>query len=70
LRVPYYKSYEEMIAKEKIEGVVAAVPNNLHLPVVKTCAENGLHLLVGKPIAGTLAEADALCAAAKKTGYT
>ncbi len=68
LEVPYYRSYEEMIAKEKIDGVVAAVPNELHLPVGKTCAEKGLHLLVEKPIAGTLAEADALCAAAKKNG--
>jgi predicted dehydrogenase len=68
LGVPYYRSYEEMIAKEKIDGVVAAVPNDLHLPVGKTCAEKGLHLLVEKPIAGTLAEADALCAAAKKNG--
>ena len=68
LGVPYYRSYEEMVVKEKIDGVVVAVPNDLHLPVGKTCAEKGLHLLVEKPIAGTLAEADALCAAAKKNG--
>ncbi len=68
LGVKYYASYQEMIEKEKLDGVVAAVPNNLHLAVGRTCAEKGLHLLVEKPIAGTLAEADALCAAAKKNG--
>jgi predicted dehydrogenase len=68
LGVPYYRSYEEMIAKEKLDGVVAAVPNNLHLPVGKTCLDKGLHVLVEKPIAATLADADALCAAAKKNG--
>ena len=66
--VNFYTDYQEMIGKEKIDGVVVAVPNDLHLPVGKTCAEKGLHLLVEKPIAGTLAEADALCAAAKKNG--
>jgi predicted dehydrogenase len=66
--VPFYPDYREMIEKEKLDGVVAAVPNELHLPVGSDCAEKGLHLLVEKPIAGTLAEADALCAAAKKNG--
>ena len=47
---------------------MAAVPNELHLPVGAACAEKGLHLLVEKPIAGTLADADALCAAARKYG--
>lgn len=68
LGVAYYRSCEEMIAKEKIDGVVVALPNDLHLPVGKTCAEKGLHLLVEKPIAGNLADADALCAAAKSNG--
>jgi predicted dehydrogenase len=68
LGVHYYPSYQEMIEKEKLEGVVIAVPNELHLPVGKTCAEKGLHLLVEKPIAATLPDADALVEAAKKNG--
>jgi predicted dehydrogenase len=66
--VNFYPDYREMIKKEKLDGVVAAVPNELHLPVGAACAEKGLHLLVEKPIAGTLADADALCAAARKYG--
>ena len=62
----FYQSYEEMIGKEKLDGVVIAVPNELHLPVGATCAEKKLHLLVEKPIASNLSDADRLVEAAKK----
>ena len=68
LGVHYYSSYREMIDKEKLDGVVVAAPNDLHLPVGAACAERGLHLLVEKPIAATLSDADALVEAAKKHG--
>jgi len=35
---------KEMISKEKMDGLVVAVPNELHLPVGATCAKKGLHL--------------------------
>ena len=34
----FYQSYEEMIGKEKLDGVVIAVHNELHLPVGAKCA--------------------------------
>ncbi|HUV08323.1 MAG TPA: Gfo/Idh/MocA family oxidoreductase, partial [Spirochaetia bacterium] len=64
----FYQSYEEMIGKEKLDGVVIAVPNELHLSVGATCAEKKLHLLVEKPIASNLSDADCLVQAAKKNG--
>ncbi|MBM4308085.1 MAG: hypothetical protein FJ123_15245, partial [Deltaproteobacteria bacterium] len=57
LGTKFYQSYEEMISKEKLDGVVVAVPNELHLPVGATCAKKGLHLLMEKPIAGDLESA-------------
>ena len=54
LGTKYYQSYEDMISKEKLDGVVVAVPNELHLPVGATCAKKGLHLLMEKPIAADL----------------
>ena len=66
LGTKYYQSYEEMIGKEKLDGVVVAVPNELHLPVGATCAKKGLHLLMEKPIAADLESADRLIQAAKE----
>jgi predicted dehydrogenase len=45
---------------DKIEAAVIAVPTNLHHEVAKACLERGLHVLVEKPLAATLAEADDL----------
>ena len=66
LGTKYYQSYEEMIGKEKLDGVVIAVPNELHLPVGATCAKKGLNILMEKPIAADLESADRLIQAAKE----
>lgn len=61
----FYLSYEEMISKERLEGVVVAVPNEFHLAVGAACAKKGLHILMEKPIASDLESADRLIQAAK-----
>jgi len=43
-----------------VQAAVIAVPTNLHHEVARACLEKGLHVLVEKPIAATLAEADDL----------
>ena len=43
-----------------VQAAVIAVPTNLHHEVARACLEQGLHVLVEKPIASTLAEADDL----------
>jgi predicted dehydrogenase len=67
LGTKFYQSYEEMIGKEKMDGVVIAVPNELHLPVGAACAKKGLHLLMEKPIAADLESADRLIRAAEES---
>jgi predicted dehydrogenase len=62
----FYQSYEEMLDREKPEGVVVAVPNELHLPVGAACAQRGVHMLMEKPIASDLAAADSLIALARE----
>jgi len=62
----FYRRYEEMIEKEKLQGVVIATPNHLHTPIGITCAQKGLHLFVEKPIAQSVSEADRLIEAAKE----
>jgi predicted dehydrogenase len=49
-----------------IEAAVVAVPTHLHHAVVKDCLEKGVHVLVEKPIAATLEEADDLVALARR----
>ena len=68
LGVNYYRDYAEMIKKEKLQGVIIATPNHLHAPMGITCAQQGLHLFVEKPIAQDLSEADRLIEAAKQNG--
>jgi predicted dehydrogenase len=50
----------------KAEAAVVAVPTDRHHAVALDCLRHGLHLLVEKPIATTLAEADSLIAEAAK----
>jgi predicted dehydrogenase len=62
----YFRDYQEMIEKEDLEGVVIAVPNNLHADVGITCAQKRLHILLEKPIASTLSDADRLIESARQ----
>jgi len=48
----------------KAEAAVVAVPTDRHHAVALDCLRHGLHVLVEKPIAATLEEADALIAEA------
>lgn len=68
LGVTFYTDYTEMIKKEKLDGVIISVPNELHEPVGSACAEKGLHLFVEKPIASTVEAAEKLINNARKNG--
>jgi UDP-N-acetylglucosamine 3-dehydrogenase len=59
-----YRSHRELLQREKPDAVTVAVPTNSHHAVVMDAIAAGCHVLVEKPIAGTLAEADELVAAA------
>lgn len=49
----------------RIDAACVAVPTAAHRAVVGACLEAGVHVLVEKPLAGTLAEADELLALAR-----
>jgi predicted dehydrogenase len=50
--------YRTILAK--VEAAVIAVPTDRHHEVARTCLERGLHVLVEKPLAATLEQADEL----------
>lgn len=52
----------------KADAAIVAVPTDKHHAVALDCLRQGLHVLVEKPIATTLAEADSLIAEAAKRG--
>jgi predicted dehydrogenase len=51
-----------------LDAACVAVPTEKHYEVARDCLEAGLHVLVEKPLAKTLAEADELIALAKQKG--
>jgi predicted dehydrogenase len=62
--VPLYRSLDELIAHDRPDGVVLATPNQLHVPQALQCIAAGLAVLLEKPIAPTVAEAQTLVHAA------
>jgi predicted dehydrogenase len=63
-----YLNYREMIEREPLDAVVIATPDDTHFEPAKTALMAGRHVLVEKPLATTVAEADELVrlAAAQK----
>ena len=56
------------LATPGLEAVYVATPNHLHRPIVEAAARAGKHVLCEKPMATTLADAEAMVAACRATG--
>ena len=63
-----FTSVEDLIAAKVCDAVHILTPPQLHRPIAIQCLEGGLHVLVEKPMAVQVAEADAMIAAAEKSG--
>ena len=55
LGVPAVRDYREIL--DQVDAVSLAVPTPLHHPIGRALLEHGVHVLVEKPIATTVAEA-------------
>jgi predicted dehydrogenase len=64
----YYAGYDEMLANAKLDAAIIATPNAMHVPAGLACAAHGVHMLIEKPIAETVAAAKVLCDAAQQAG--
>lgn len=63
-----FASYEELLADPAIEAVSVCAANHAHAEITIAALKAGKHVLCEKPMAVTLAECEAMVAAAKESG--
>jgi predicted dehydrogenase len=61
-----YSDYKEVLEQADVQAVLIATPETLHRQAVEDAAAAGKHILLEKPIATTLEDADAIIDAADK----
>lgn len=54
---PYYLDYREMVEREGLQGAIIATPTTYHRDIALFCLEEGINVLVEKPLAGDVEEA-------------
>ena len=62
----YFTDWRDLL--DKVDAVSIVTPTETHSEIACAFLERGVHVLVEKPFAKTLAEADQMIAAAQKTG--
>ncbi|MCI8661624.1 MAG: Gfo/Idh/MocA family oxidoreductase [Lachnospiraceae bacterium] len=66
--VHQYKDYHEMLRKEKPELVAIATESGKHASIALDCIDYGCNLIIEKPIALSIADADKIITCAKNKG--
>ena len=61
-----YTDYDKMLADGNIDAVIVAVADQFHVPLAIRALDAGKHVLVEKPMATTVEEAEELAAAAER----
>src|SRR6056297_45160 len=67
LGVPYYSDVDEIIRKASPDAVSVVVPTSLHYEVAKKALDNGIHVLIEKPVTTTVSEAEDLLKCAERS---
>jgi scyllo-inositol 2-dehydrogenase (NADP+) len=65
-----YTDLSEMLAGEDLDLVTIVTPHNTHAPLAIQCLRAGVHTVVEKPMCISVAEADAMIAAAREADRT
>ena len=68
-RLPWFRSWEEFVAQAGVpDAAIVALPTRFHCSSVVKALESGAHVMVEKPFATSVAEAETMLAAAQKYG--
>jgi UDP-N-acetylglucosamine 3-dehydrogenase len=69
-QVPGYGTLEEMLKKEKLDGVTICTPASTHFAMASEALAAGVHAFVEKPMTTTVKDGEALIEAAKSANRT
>jgi predicted dehydrogenase len=67
-QVVSYAEYDALLASDSIDAVYIALPNSMHADYAIRAARAGKHIMVEKPLAVSIAEAEAMITAADQAG--
>src|SRR5438309_1809205 len=65
---PYFADHREMLVAIRPDAAAVLAPHPFHATIAIDCLNAGAHVLVEKPIAVQVAEADRMIAAAEQAG--
>jgi predicted dehydrogenase len=68
LKAPFFATYEDLLASPDVDAVLLSTPHHLHRPMTIQAAAQRKHVLVEKPIANNLTEAEEMIAACRRAG--
>lgn len=63
-----FSSLEDLLADDSIDAIINTTPNHVHLESTAAAARAGKHVFLDKPIANTIAEAQAITKVCKDEG--
>jgi UDP-N-acetyl-2-amino-2-deoxyglucuronate dehydrogenase len=66
--IPCSTNLDDVLGNPDVDAVVISTPHHLHVPLGIKAAQAGKHVIVEKPMATTLEDADALIEACKEAG--
>lgn len=67
-KVPFYTQIDELIQNENIDLAIVCTPHPFHLEPAEIAAANGANILIEKPLASTLEDADKIIEVCKNAG--
>lgn len=66
----YYRDYRDFLADDDIVAVSVATPDHLHREIAVACAKARKHILIEKPLATNVEDAEAIARAVREAGVT
>ena len=66
--VKFFSDFTEMLDQMKPDAVIVTTANNLHLPILRACAQRHIHYFTEKPMAQSGADAREMARLAREAG--